>query len=379
MKKVIVLGAGLVGGVMARDLAEDSSLRVTVVDRDEARLARLRGRLPVEVQKVDLADLARVKTLAQTHDLVIGAAPGFMGHAVLRAVLEAKRPIVDISFMPEDATDLDALAREQGVTAVFDCGVAPGMSNLLAGHVASECEAVERLLIQVGGLPVIRRYPFEYAAVFSPIDVIEEYTRTARYVEAGRVVERPALSDPELIDFPGVGTLESFNTDGLRSLIRTIDAPDKKEKTLRYPGHIEKMRLLREVGFFSAEPIDVGGVPVRPIDLTARLMFPQWQLPAGEEELTVMRVELDARQAGQRRRFVYDLLDRTARARGETSMARTTGFPCTAVARMILAGTLARPGVHPPEVLGRMRPIYDGVLAALRERGVIFHETITDL
>jgi saccharopine dehydrogenase-like NADP-dependent oxidoreductase len=342
-------------------------------------LARLRAAAKVATERADLADLGRVQALARAHDLVIGAAPGFMGVRVLRAVIEAKRPIVDISFMPENALELDGLAREQGVTAVFDCGVAPGMSNVLVGRAATLLDEVDTALILVGGLPVQRHWPYEYAAVFSPIDVIEEYTRTARYIEHGVLVERPALTDPELVEFPGLGSLEAFNTDGLRSLMYTIKAPNLKEKTLRWPGHIDKMRLLRDTGFFSKEPIEVGGVKVRPLDVTARLMFPLWKLQEGQEELTVMRVQVDGRAGGKRVRRTWDLLDRTDRESGEMSMARTTGFPATAMARLMLAGSFTRPGVHAPEVLGQDQAIFDHLMKSLRERKVTFTERVAEV
>jgi lysine 6-dehydrogenase len=379
MKKVIVLGGGLVGGVMARDLAMDRQLEVTVVDRDEAVLARLHEQAHVEVERADLQDFRRVGALCAAADVVVGAVPGFLGYRVMRAVIEARRPLVDISFMPENALDLDGLAREHGVPVVFDCGVAPGMSNMLVGRVAELLDEVETALILVGGLPVQRHWPYEYAAVFSPIDVIEEYTRPARYVEHGAMVERPALSDAELVDFPGLGTLEAFNTDGLRSLMYTIKAPNLKEKTLRWPGHIDKMRLLRDTGFFSKEPIALDGVMVRPIDVTARIMFPLWHLAPGEEELTVMRVVVEGLRGPDRVRYTYDLLDRTDRVRGEISMARTTGFPATAMARLLLAGDVSRPGVHAPEVLGQDARVFDQVMAALRERQVIFTERVDTL
>jgi len=378
MKKVVVLGGGLVGGVMARDIATDPQLQVTVVDRDEALLARLKQRAKVATERADLADLGRVQALAEAHDLVIGAAPGFLGFRVLRAIIQARRPVVDISFMPENALDLDGLARERGVPAVFDCGVAPGMSNVLVGHAETLLDEVDTALILVGGLPVQRHWPYEYAAVFSPIDVLEEYTRPARYVEHGVLVERPALTDPELVDFPGLGTLESFNTDGLRSLMYTIKAPNLKEKTLRWPGHIDKMRLLRDTGFFGKEPVEVGGVKVRPIDLTARIMFPLWKLRDDMEELTVMRVQVDGRVDARRRRLVWDLLDRTNRETGEMSMARTTGFPATAMARLMLAGGFARPGVHAPEALWQDRAIYEHLMKSLRERNVTVTERMEE-
>ena len=206
--------------------------------------------------RADLRDPEVVTGLVREHDLVIGALPSHIGFATVRAVIEAGRDLVDISFMPEDARELDAFARERGVTAVVDCGVAPGVSNMMAGFAAGQLDPCEKLEIYVGGLPVERRWPFDYKAGFAPHDVIEEYTRPARLVENGRIVVREALSEPELMHFPGVGTLEAFNTDGLRSLADTLAVPFMKEKTLRYPGHVELMRVLRETGFFSKEPLD---------------------------------------------------------------------------------------------------------------------------
>ena len=379
MKKIVVLGGGLVGGVMARDLSSDSSFKVTVVDRDEGVLAGLKARMPIETRKADLSDLKAVGELASSHDFVIGAAPGFMGFEVLQTVLEAGRNCVDISFMPEDATDLDKLAKSKGLTAVVDCGVAPGMSNLLTAKIEGELDTMEDGLILVGGLPVTRRFPWEYAAVFSPIDVIEEYTRVARYKEHGQIVEREALSDPEFVNLPGVGTMESFNTDGLRSLLRTIKCPNLKEKTMRWPGHIEKIRVLRATGFLSQEPIDVGGVKIRPIDLTAKLMFPMWKLKEGEEELTVMRVQGEGHKGGKKKRITWDLLDKTNPKTRETSMARTTGFPATSMARYLLAGKLDKPGVHPPEAFGRDQAVISHLMSEQRERGVVYTETVEAL
>jgi saccharopine dehydrogenase-like NADP-dependent oxidoreductase len=228
----------------------------------------------------------------------------------------------------------------------------------------------------VGGLPVIRRQPWEYKAVFSPIDVIEEYTRPARFVEEGRSVVRPALSDPELMDFPGVGTLEAFNTDGLRSLIRTIDAPNMKEKTLRYPGHIDKMRLLRETGFLSPDPIPVAGQMIRPIDLTAKLLFPQWKLEEGEEDLTVMKVVAEGEKDGRKVSYTWDLFDRYDPASGVHSMARTTGYTATVALRMIADGLYTRKGMSVPEFIGQQPECVEYMLKGLRERGIFYQDNV---
>ncbi len=374
--KVAVLGGGLVGGVIARDLAREGEFEVTVADLSEATLARLGGVPGITPVCADLADAAALRRVVAGHDLVVGAVPGHMGFAALREVIGSGKPVVDISFFPEDALALDALARERGVCAVVDCGVAPGCSNLILGRMESELEPVERFACYVGGLPVERTWPWEYKAPFSPADVIEEYTRPARYVANGALVTMPALSEPELVEFPGVGTLEAFNTDGLRSLIATVKAPFMVEKTMRYPGHIEKIRVLRESGFFRAEPVMVGGVPVRPLDLASRLLFPLWQFAPGEEDITAMRVVVEGTSAGRRVRRTFEMLDRYDRATGTSSMARTTGYTCAAGVRLVARGLWGRKGVSPPEFIGRERACYEFVMAQLAARGVAFHERI---
>ena len=373
---ILVLGAGLVGSAIAKDLARESTFNVTAADVSQASLDRLGATGSIRCLREDLSSPERVKQLAGAYDLVIGAVPGFMGYQTVKAVIEAGRNIVDISFFPEDALELDALAKERNVIAVVDCGVAPGCSNVLMGRVDALLDRTTKFLCYVGGLPIVRRKPYEYAAVFSPADVIEEYTRPARYIEHGTMVTKAALTDVELLDFGGVGTLEAFNSDGLRSLAFTMKAPDMKEKTLRYPGHADLMRALRDTGFFSKEPVVINGATVRPLDLTSKLMFPVWQLGENEEDLTVMKVIVEGEKNGQGKRYTYDLLDRYDRATRTTSMARTTGYTCSVAARLVANGIFARKGVSPPEFLGRESVAYEALMAGLRERDVVFHETI---
>jgi saccharopine dehydrogenase-like NADP-dependent oxidoreductase len=352
---------------------------VTVADIDAEALARLKKDRPITTLVKDLSDAELVKNLVRDYDMVLSAVPGFMGFLTLKAVIEAGKNVVDIAFFPEDAFLLDDLAKERGVAAVVDCGVAPGMSNILTGHIDHLLDETRRVLIYVGGLPEIREWPYEYKAVFSPIDVIEEYVRPARYVEYGKVVIRPALSDPELLDFPGIGTLEAFNTDGLRTLAQTIKAPHMKEKTLRYPGHIEKMAMLRETGFFSQDEITVKGVKVRPLDVTAKLLFPKWKLKDGESDITVLRLVVEGIKGGGSWRYSYDLLDRYDPATRTHSMARTTGYTATVVVRMLARGMYSRKGIIVPEYIGQHPECVDFVLKGLKERGIVYRETIEKL
>ena len=163
--------------------------------------------------------------------------PSRFGFATLDAILDLGKHYCDISFMPEDAWELDEKAVAAGVIAVVDCGVAPGMSNLQAGLAARHLDPCHSIDIMVGGIPRDPKPPWNYKAGFSPFDVVEEYLRPSRIIENGEMVIKDALSEPELLEFEGVGTLEAFNTDGLRSLAETIKVPMMRERTMRYPGH----------------------------------------------------------------------------------------------------------------------------------------------
>ncbi len=380
--KVVVLGAGLVGGPMAIDLAKekkDSKFEVTLIDYSQSVLDKIDKSYNINKIAKDLSNPDDVQKLVADYDIVVNAVPGFMGFQTLKSIITAGKNVIDIAFFPEDPFQLDELAKAKNVIAIMDCGVAPGMSNILTGYVDHLLDKTDVALTYVGGLPEIREWPYEYKAVFSPIDVIEEYTRPARYVENGQMVIRPALSDPELMNFPGIGTLESFNSDGLRTLAKTIDAPNMKEKTLRYPGHIEKMKVFRETGFFSQEEIEINGTKIRPIDLTSKLLFPKWKLNEGEVDITVMQVIVEGEKDGKKLRYTYDLLDRYDEATGVHSMARTTGYTATMAVRMIAEGLYSKVGMSVPEFIGKQPECVEFILNGLKERGIVYKETIKEI
>ena len=376
---IIVLGAGRVGTAIARDLSADDAFDVRVADRDGERLALLENRWGIRGERVDFSLPSTVGRAIADADLVISAVPGFLGHRTLEAIIDAKKNVVDIAFFGEDPFSLDDLAKAEGVTAIVDCGVAPGLSNLLVGHAVRRLNEAARVEIYVGGLPADPVPPYEYRAVFSPIDVIEEYTRPTRIVVDGDVVTRPALSEVEQIEFGEIGTLEAFNTDGLRTLMKTVDCPQMIEKTLRYPGHADKVRLLRDTGFFSAEPVEIEGREIRPLDLTTALLFPLWQLKEGEEDVTVLRVIVEGKRDSERLSYRYDLIDRFDRRTETTSMARTTGYMAAMGARALAAGMVDVRGVLAPEMLTTDPSCVDFILGGLRERGIDVRETTTPL
>jgi len=372
MTRIVVLGAGMVGRAIIDDLA--AQYEVLAMDRDPRALEKCRAR-QVETQAADLSDPDTITEATAAADLVVGAVPGFMGRQTLKTVLQVGKPVVDISFFLGDTAELDQLAKDRGVVAVMDAGVAPGMSNFILGHHAAAMD-VHGFRCVVGGLPRVRTWPWQYKAPFSPIDVLEEYTRPARFRERGQEVVRPALSEPERMDFPGIGSLEAFNTDGLRTLLDSYpDIPNMVEKTLRYHGHRELMEILRESGFLSTEPVKVNDSNIIPLDLTARLLFDQWELKDGEEEFTVMRIDVEGEEQGTPIHYRYDLLDRTDPVGGWSSMSRTTGYACTAMVDLVLAGKIKTPGLHPLEDIGAVDGSFPRVMDYLRDRNVVYEMT----
>lgn len=369
--RVAVLGGGLVGGTIARRLSRYDDIEVTLADRDATALARAASGARLTTHQADLGDPAGIAAAASGADAVALAVPGSIGLAALRTLVDLGKPVVDISFTPEDPRLLDARARERGVAVVVDCGVMPGFGGMLALHLAGRLAPALSARIMVGGLPRVRLWPYEYKAPFSPSDVIEEYVRPARLRRAGALVTVPALSEVEAVDVPGVGTLEAFLTDGLRTLLDTLDVPDLCEKTLRWPGHAERMRMLRDTGFFSPEPIDAGGVRVAPLAVTERLLRAAWRLEPDEDELTIMVVEVDGRREGAPARARATVFDRREQATGDSSMARTTGLPAVLTLRALLDGRLSLgAGVVPAEILARDEPFFAWLCESLRATGI---------
>jgi saccharopine dehydrogenase-like NADP-dependent oxidoreductase len=370
MQTIGVLGCGLVGATIARDLAADGRYRVLAADRDPMRLAALAGTPRLEPAELDLGRPNALAELLGGLDAVVGALPSHLGHTALAAVIAAGKPCCDISFMPEDARDLSPRAVERGVCAVVDCGVAPGLANLAIGRSQQQLERITAARILVGGLPRERRLPWQYKAPFAPADVLEEYTRPARLRRGGRDISVAALAEPEPVEVPGVGTLEALCTDGLRSLLDTIDAPELVEKTLRYPGHAELIRALRATGLLDETPVEIDGRHISPRALTAELLFRQWRLEPGEPEFTFLQVDVSGERAGAAEQHRYRLFDQTDPNTHTSSMARTTGFPAASVARLLAAGQLTEPGVHPPEHLASQPGVWEHIQNDLAARNI---------
>ena len=375
MSNIIVLGAGMVGSAIAIDLSEKHKVTLTDLNQNTLNLVKQKDN-SLNIQQLDVTNKERLQHLIKQHDLVVCAVPGFLGFKILRVIIEAGMDVIDISFFPENALELDALAKEKNVTAIVDCGVAPGMDNIILGRY-NEIMKLTDFECLVGGLPKIKKWPFSYKAPFSPIDVIEEYTRPARYVEHGKEIVREPLTDCEYVEFDNVGTLESFNSDGLRSIIHTMShITNMKEKTLRYPGHVEYVRVLKESGFFSEDRVEVNGCSISPLEFTSKILFNEWKLGETEEELTIMRVTVKGENTnGQIEEVVYHLHDEYCNKTKTSSMARTTGYTATAAANMFLDGLFTEKGVFPPELVGKSEKCFNYFIEYLKERNIHYKKS----
>jgi saccharopine dehydrogenase-like NADP-dependent oxidoreductase len=373
MQNIVVLGAGLVGKAIILDLYK--SYNIIVVDIDKNNLSELENISNIKTIVTDLSVGTNIKEVVKNADLVIGAVPGFMGFNMLKSAIKARKNIVDISFSPENPLELDRLAKEKQVTAVVDCGVSPGMGNIILGNYLEKID-INSYMCLVGGLPQNPEKPWGYKAVFSPIDVIEEYTRPVRFRKNGKIEVEDALSKCELIKFDNIGEFEAWNTDGLRTLLSTTNIPNLIELTIRNIGTIEPVKALRDSGFFSTEEININGKITRPIDLTTNLLFSQWKMQPNEKDMTIMRIIIEGTENNNTKKIVYDLIDYYDNESNTTSMARTTGYTCTAVANLLLENKYNRIGIIPPEYLGQDDKAFNYILNYLADRGVVYNKKV---
>lgn len=367
--KVIVLGAGKIGSVIAKDFSiRGAELTLGDIDIDRAKEAAAEVDGDSLVFNTSNYD-QMVKTISN-HDLVIGALPGDYGFRALKACIDARRDVVDVSFTPEDPLKLDNDAKRSNVTIVPDCGVAPGLSNLLVGYGASMLDTVQEAKIMVGGIPEKKVPPLDYTITWSADGLIDEYIREVSIVKDGELLKVPALSGLEEIEFPGVGALEAFYTDGLRSLVNSLpDAKNLYEKTLRYPGHVEKVKLLRQLGFFSEDPLVAGGSEVVPKFLSARIFERSLTMP-DIGDLLAMQVQVYGNKDGESCGYSYHVLEYYDHEAEVSAMARTTAYTASIVAGIVVDRGIRKKGVIPMESIGKDHDLVKKIIRELGKRGV---------
>lgn len=375
--KAVQIGAGLVGQLITADLMQDFDM--TVVDLDEKALKVIEEKYPgVKTAVASATDPAALGPILEDADIVTAGVPGKFGYEMMKTVIGLGKNLVDISFMAEDFEEFDGLAKEKGVTVIPDMGVAPGMSNFLMGRGAALLDEVEDAHIYVGGIPTKAVPPFNYQVTWSPKDCIEEFTRPVTIVTDGKKEVLEATSGLHLRDFPGVGTLEAFYTDGLRSLAKNIKAKNLGEMTLRWPGHVDQMRLLRTMGLFEENPKVLGGKEVVPLDVAADMLFPLWKMEPekGDRDLTVMEIDVHGFKGSDEVTWSWYLLDYFDEETWNTSMSRCTGCSCSIFARAVAKGIVKQKGVLPAEKLAANDELYEFVISEQKKRRINYVESV---
>ncbi len=376
--KALIMGCGNMGSVAAEDVATNmSSVEVVVADKDAERAKKTAEKIDsrnVSWVSFDMAKRDELVATLKDFDVTLGFLPGNLGFSLIKTCIDAKRDLVDVSFMAENPLTLDSEASKANVTIVPDCGLAPGISNILVGHAAEMLDETRTVHIMVGGLPKKPIPPLEYVVTWSAESLIDEYSRKASIVKHGKIVEVEALTGVEEVKIPKVGKLEAFYTDGLRTLIHTVrNAAEMWEKTLRYPGHAEKIRLLENLGFFEEKTVEVNGARISPRKVTAKLLGERLRKPE-VEDMVVMKVEVSGVKDGESMRYVYHLLDFCDKKRRVTAMARTTAYPASIIAQLMLKKAVKGKGVVAPEKIGADRQVFKLFLAELKRRGIEISE-----
>jgi saccharopine dehydrogenase-like NADP-dependent oxidoreductase len=377
--KVLIIGCGNIGSVSAQDLVKSvPSTEIVVADKNEKRAKDVAEKIEkdnVSWTGLDTSNHGELVNTLKGFDLAMGFLPGKLGYGLCKACIDAGKDLVDVSYMAENPMTLNASAAKAGVTIVPDCGLAPGISNVLVGHAVGKLDEVKAVHVMVGGLPERSVPPLGYTITWSPESLIDEYTRKVVIVKKGRKVEIEALSGVEAITFPKVGELEAFYTDGLRTLLYTMENVEEMwEKTLRYLGHAEKIKAFQTLGFFDEKKIDVEGVNVSPRKLTVKLIGEKLWKPE-VKDIVVLKVEVVGVENGKKTSYSYHLLDNYDKKQGITAMARTTAYPASIVAQLMLKKAVKEKGVVPPEKIGMDKKLFSQFSDGLKKRGIKVSET----
>jgi len=376
--KIVVIGCGNIGSVAAGDLAESlHSAEIVVADVSRTRAeetAEKIGKDNVSWVQTDALEHNELVNTLKKFDLAIGALPGAIGYRVCKASIAANVNLVDVSFMPEDVMTLNRAASNAEVCILPDCGMSPGLGSIFVGHAVGRLDQVDSVHMFNGGIPQKPVPPLDYVITWSAKDLIELYTRKANIVRDGKIVQVEAMSGIEEITFPRVGKLEAFYSDGLRTLLHTVKVTNEMwEKSLRYPGHIEKIRLLKALGYFEEKPMEVDGVRVSPREVTAKIL--ESKLKRREiQDVVAMQVEVRGIKGGRKIIYTFHMLDRFDKKKKVTALARTTAYTASVVAQLVVNKTIKEKGVIPPERLGINEDLYKKFMDLMRKRRILVTE-----
>ena len=371
--KIAVFGSGLMGYTVARDLVKSKNVdEVMVCDVDRNRLktlAHAEHSPKLSVKAHDVRRQSKTVQLLKHFDVGVGALPHAFSEYAILSTIKAGVDWVDLIFgWRFGASKIDAAAKKKGITIVPACGLAPGLTNVLAMAGAEKLDKVEEVHIKVGGIPEKPKPPLNYRIVFSFEAVLEEYLRDARIIKHGKVTDVPALSGLETLSFPHpIGKCECFYTDGLSTLVQTMrKVPEMDEKTIRWPGHVAELKTLIDCGLLNTTPIEYAGEHIVPRNFVSKMLSERLTL-GKDRDLTLLRVDVTGKKGSGRVHRRYEMIDHYDVRQGTTSMARTTAYPCSIAAQIVGSGKITTKGLCPPEVAIR-NELREEFLAYLKDR-----------
>jgi len=377
MPKFLVLGAGKMGVVLAKDLILSSDQNiVTLVDVDFERLKRARDFIASErlvpLQR-NIENKGQREGLVKGQDVILAALLHEHSLLVLEEAVQQGVHLIDlVGDKPLERLVHDEIAKEKGITVIPGCGVAPGIDNICVSRGVHLLDETEEAMIYVGGNPLHARPPLKYSILYAADSLLDFYERKTFILEKGRIKEVETLSGIESVEFPHpFSKMECFYTDGLSSLIHTMQGKIKgrlAEKTVRYPGHTRAVKSLKAWGLFSREPLRVGGKEVVPREFLKTLLDEKWKL-GKEGDVTLMRVVVSGKKSGQPLTHVFEMVDYFDPEKQYSSMAKTTSFPASIAAQMIVEGKIIQKGVLFPENVFQ-DDLFEPFIKALKERGV---------
>jgi lysine 6-dehydrogenase len=357
--KMLVLGAGYQGSACAYDLLQNPEVtEVRLADLHTEHLAEFlapySGRRLI-FTPLDVRNTEAVTALMRESDAVMSAIPYYFNFELAQRAVEAGIHFSDLGGNTEivfKQKGLDLEAKNKGITVIPDCGLAPGMVNILAEHAISQLDKVEMVRIFVGGLPQHPEPPLNYQIVYSLEGVLDYYTTLSWVLRDGKRTQVKALSEIETVAFDGsVGELEGFHTaGGLSTMAFRYEGkiPNMEYKTLRYPGHARIMEAIRELGLLELNPVDVKGVKVVPRDLVVAAIGPRLTKPNGKD-LVALRVYAEGSKAGKPKKVGWEMVDFYDEKHDISAMERSTGYSLSITGQMQVRGEIGKAGVFTPD------------------------------
>lgn len=354
--RILVIGSGLMGPAAAYNaMVDDAVEKVTVCDLSEDQLSACRETLrgmpgadKVDYRRLDMNDRAESIAVMKDHGAGVAALPRVASMIAMPLALEACMPYVDLTRVPDEALEewKTSYADSRGFV-ILGCGLEPGLTEIMARHLAERLDRTDELHIQCGGIPESPSPPLGYKIVFGGRRLPLRES-TARAVVDGRLVDVPRYSESEPAVFEGVGECEAWH-EGFMPWLLEVEAlkglRSGTQKTVRWPGYADKVTVLRELGLLSEEPLDVDGVSVIPKHVVDAVLYPSVKMSPEDRDITAYRVTVIGEKDGRPATRTAEMIDRYDEATGFTSMARTTAFTAAIAARMAARGDLPRPGV----------------------------------